>query len=462
MSKAILLIDIGSTYTKVTAVDLDNEIILGTAKAFTTVLTDINEGIEAAVCNLHSMLGKMDYTFKYACSSAAGGLKMVAVGLVPDLTVEAAKRAALSAGAKVMKTYAYELSSIETDEINGLRPDIILLSGGTDGGNKNAILHNARMISEIECPLCVVAAGNKSVAPEILAILKSKGKETVVCENVMPQFNILNIEPAREVIREIFLKRIITARGLTKVQALIQGILMPTPSAVLKAVELLSTGYGKEKGVGDLVAVDVGGATTDVYSIADGKPSRSGVIEKGLPEPFAKRTVEGDLGVRYSARALLEAVGLDSTAEAAGLTEAQILHLVDKIEKEPYKLPKDEEKIGILDYGLACMAVKHAVERHTGRIEVSYTPFGASYLQTGKDLTRVKMIIGTGGPVINSINPEGVLKKALFEEKRPFVLKPENAELLVDRKYILAAMGLLSEKFPETAVRIMKKEFGMV
>ena len=108
--KAVLLIDFGSTYTKLTAADIDNEVILGTAKAFTTISTDINEGLENALKDLEKQIGRINYTARYACSSAAGGLRMAAVGLVPDLTAEAAKRAALSAGAKVLKVYSYDLT----------------------------------------------------------------------------------------------------------------------------------------------------------------------------------------------------------------------------------------------------------------------------------------------------------------------------------------------------------------
>ncbi|MBZ4646094.1 MAG: mutL [Clostridia bacterium] len=460
--QAVLLIDFGSTYTKVTAVDLNSESILGTAKAFTTVTTDINEGLKNAVEVLHSQIGGTDYTAKFACSSAAGGLKMVAVGLVPDLTAEAAKRAALSAGARVMKVYSYELSTKEAEEIHKLKPDILLLTGGTDGGNKNVILHNAKMLSQIEGNFPVVVAGNKSVAEQVGDLLKQSGKEVRICENVMPEFNVLNIEPARAAIREIFLRRIIQAKGLTKVQSLIDGILMPTPSAVLNAAHRLAAGCGNEKGIGELMVIDVGGATTDVHSIAGGEPARAGVIVKGLPEPFAKRTVEGDLGVRYSASALIEAAGIELVGKRSGLPAEEIMRYVNKISEQPEILPEQDEKLSLVDYGLTSVAVKFAVERHAGKIETSYTPFGVTYLQTGKDLTGIKKIIGTGGPVINSKNPTGILKEAMFESTHPSILKPQSAEFLIDKRYILAAMGLLSENYPEVAIRIMKKELQVL
>ncbi len=451
----VLLIDIGSTYTKVTAVDLEAARMLGTAKAFTTVEPDINIGLEQALADLHRLTGVSDFPVKYACSSAAGGLKMIAVGLVPDLTAEAARRAALSAGAKVLKTYAFELAPAEIMEISQFRPDIILLSGGTDGGNSKVILHNARALAAIGQPFTVVVAGNKSVAAQVSDILAVSGKLVRISENVMPEFNSLNIDPARAIIREVFLHQIIQAKGLTRVQELIDGILMPTPSAVLNAATLLAQGTASEPGLGDLLVVDVGGATTDVCSIADGRPTQANVIAKGLPEPFAKRTVEGDLGVRISAQALIDSVGFDLVREKSGLSGEQLQRCLDLVGDFPATLPGEFDGVANLDVGLARVAVKVATERHAGRIETVYSPFGAEYIQTGKDLTGVGHVIGTGGPVIYGQNPRQILAEALEKKASP-ILKPRSAELLLDQHYIMAAMGLLAESNPDIALRIMK------
>lgn len=456
--KGVLLIDIGSTYTKVTAVDLSMKRIVGTARAFTTVETDVNEGLENAIKELEQQTGHIEYELKLACSSAAGGLKMVAVGLVPDLTVEAARMAALSAGAKVMRAYSYELSDAETKEIGLLKPDIVLLAGGTDGGNKNVILHNAEKLAGIECDFPVVVAGNKSAAAEARNLITSTGKQVVVCENVMKDFNNLNIEPARAVIRDIFLKRIVIAKGLTRVQKLIKGILMPTPAAVLKAVSLLSRGTGSNAGIGDLIAVDVGGATTDVYSVAQGLPSKSGVVFRGLPEPFEKRTVEGDLGVRYSANTLLEAVDVCKISKISGLSQCDITACMELIQNQPSITAAQDSEIGVLDLGLAGMAVELAVKRHVGRITEHYLASGTVIVQRGKDLTNVRQVIGTGGPVVNSVDPFRVLEQACYDENEPDVLRPRNAEFLLDKQYIIAAMGLLGDVYPEMAFDIMIKE----
>ena len=108
--KPVLLIDFGSTYTKVTAVDVESETLLGTASSYTTVQTDIGEGLQNALDILEQKTGKLNFAERYACSSAAGGLRMITSGLVPELTAEAAKQASLGAGAKVIRVYSYELT----------------------------------------------------------------------------------------------------------------------------------------------------------------------------------------------------------------------------------------------------------------------------------------------------------------------------------------------------------------
>lgn len=170
--KIILLIDFGSTFTKVTAVDLHKEILLGCASSFTTIDSDINIGLKNAIKKLEKEIGKLpDYTC-LACSSAAGGLRMIVSGLVENVTAKAAKEASLGAGAKVIKTYAYELSEEDLIEIDKINPEIFLLSGGTDGGDKKCILHNATIIAKSKSKFPIIIAGNKEVSYKCKNILK--------------------------------------------------------------------------------------------------------------------------------------------------------------------------------------------------------------------------------------------------------------------------------------------------
>jgi len=454
--KAVLLIDFGSTYTKLTAVDVESETLLGTASAYTTVQTDINDGLQAALALLEEKTGKLEYSQCFACSSAAGGLRMITSGLVPELTGEAARLASLGAGAKVIRVYAFQLTEDDLEEIAAEKPDIFLLVGGTDGGNTECILHNARMLATLQPKFPIVIAGNRTAARECQRILN--GCEVYICPNVMPKFGVLQIEATQKQIREIFLNRIVQAKGLSKAAALLSDIMMPTPSAVLQAMDLLAQGCEGESGIGDLIAVDVGGATTDVYSIADGMPEHMNTVYKGLPEPFSKRTVEGDIGMRYSIQGIVDAAGIDQISRLSGLTKDRVQELVDYLRQHTDTVPGENAELEALDYALASAAIAEAVGRHAGTIEETYTMMGLTYVQSGKNLTKVRQIVVTGGSLIHTKRTEEIAAHALFSPAQPTSLRPKEADVWVDRTYILAAMGLLSSHYPQTALRIMKKE----
>lgn len=453
--RPVLLIDFGSTYTKVTAVDTEAEVLLGTAAAYTTVQTDINEGLSHALEKLEAQTGKLDFAARYACSSAAGGLRMIASGLVPELTSEAAKQASLGAGAKIVKVYSFELTEDDIEEIDRLRPDIFLLVGGTDGGNSDCIRHNAQMLAACKADFPVIIAGNRTAARACQRSLE--GRQTFICENVMPKFGVLNIQPAQECIRALFLNRIIQAKGLSHASKLISGILMPTPSAMMRAMQLLAEGCEGEAGIGELMALDVGGATTDVYSIVDGMPKEGGTVYKGLPEPYVKRTVEGDIGMRYSIGGIVEAASLKKVASLAGLTPERAQALIDDLAEHTEKVP-DSEETERLDFALACCACETAARRHAGYMEETYNMTGKVFVQTGKDLRTVRQMVVTGGSLIHTKRTGEIASHAFYDPADPMSLRPIKARVLVDRRYILAAMGLLSEYEPQTALRIMKKE----
>ena len=455
--KAILLIDFGSTYTKVTAVDVDTETILGTAQSYTTIETDIINGLNNAVALLREKVGDIEFSEQYACSSAAGGLRMVAIGLVPELTAKAARQASLGAGAKVIKTYSYELTESDLQEIDRINPDICLLTGGTDGGNKENIIFNAKMLARSKGNFPIIIAGNRNCADTCAEILKDK--QIHICENVMPRLDIPNVEPTQAKIREIFLEQIVKAKGLSNAEALVKGILMPTPSAMLTAMNLLAKGTKTESGIGDLVGVDLGGATTDIYSMSYGLPTTGGAALKGLRENYSKRTVEGDIGMRYSINGIVDAAGIERVAELSGLHEDRCRELIDYLSVHTDVVPADDDdELEKLDFALASLAIETAVTRHAGRLEPFYSPMGISYMQTGKDLTAVKTVIVTGGALIHTKRTAAIAAHAQFSPLDAMSLKPKEAEVLVDRKYILAAMGLLSTVYPDIALRIMKRE----
>ena len=451
----VLLIDIGSTYTKVTAVDLDEPAVLGTASAYTTVETDVVHGLTKALHALEAATGKLDFLDRFACSSAAGGLRMVASGFTPSLTEKAARTACLGAGAKVVRSFSHKLTAEDVAEIVALAPDILLLAGGSDGGNEAVIIHNATLIAASEATFPILLAGNRNAAAQCTAILA--GREVIVTENVMPRLEAMNVGPVQERVRALFLERIIYAKGLSAVAEQMTAPLLPTPAAVLFAMELLAKGTQDMPGFGELLAVDLGGATTDVYSMAKGDPTDADTFYECLPEPFAKRSVEGDIGMRYSASGIVDAVGLAWLEQKSGLPSERVQDLVSHLGDQPDTLPHTAE-LEALDKALAAAAVMTAVTRHVGILETVSTSQGPVLVQTGKDLTEVGRFILTGGAIIHSPWAGDVAKSALFDSRTPNSLRPKKADIYVDRRYILAAMGLLSQKYPQVALTLMKKE----
>lgn len=465
----VLAVDFGSTYTKVAAFDLDNEALVGVAKSATTVGTDIMIGLNEALGVLREAVGpeKCNIERIFSSSSAAGGLRMVVAGFVNEITTKAAKEAALGAGAKVVGTYPNGITSEDLKRIEQDAPDLILLTGGTDGGNKQVVLHNAAMLAESRIDAPIIIAGNKMASQEALKLLEEAGKYAVVTENVLPQLTGLNIEPARGAIREIFMRRITLAKGLEKAQAFVSAPIIPTPLAVLKGAALLSAGVEDEKGLGDLLVVDVGGATTDVISIAHGHPTSSSAIIKGIEEPYEKRTVEGDLGIRYNASSILEVAGLDIVmkkmhciSDKAPKPE-RLQTLAENLSVHVDYIPKTEVDF-LVDVGLASTAVDFATRRHAGTIEEAYFPSGIVRIQHGKDLTGVKCVIGTGGIFAYGKNQRQILKSVCFDRNFPESLRPISPDYFIDESYILYTLGLLAGYAPLKAVKIFKKHLKRV
>lgn len=457
-----LTADFGSTFTKLTAIDSDSRQVLATASAFTTIETDIIDGFNAAMQKLEAKIGNFEYDKLLCCSSAGGGLKMVALGLVPELTAKAAKMAASSAGAKVIKTYSFEISQQEQDEIYDINPDLVLLCGGTDGGNKEVIVANAKRLCDIKRDFSIIVAGNKSASYDIEEIFKGSGQDYVITKNVMPTFNKLDIEPAKKSIKDLFIKKIIEAKGLSGVQQMATGEVIPTPLAVMNACELLSKGTKSTEGIGELVAIDLGGATTDIYSMASGKPSQDNVLEKGLPEPFSKRTVEGDLGMRYSLHALADELDMDDLERNSGIAKEKIENWVKRCSANPDTIAETDEDELKIEELLARSAVEMAVERHCGYMESTYSPMGEIFTLVGKDLTEVPSVVGIGGAIINSRYPASILEGAKYSIKKFNYMKPKSPRYLIDQKYIFASMGLISTVDPELALDILKKEIKQI
>ena len=447
-SRAALLIDFGSTYTKLRAIDLDDARILGSGQGPSTVQSDVTIGMRAALADLEANLGSLPrFRYRLASSSAAGGLRMVTIGLIRELTAEAARQAALGAGAKLVGTFANKLTRSDVTAIEALSADIILLAGGTDGGNSEVVLHNAKMLAGSSIAAPIVYAGNRVAADEAREILF--GRNLTIADNVMPELNMLAIESAREAIREIFIRRIVHAKGIDRAQAMFDDVLMPTPAAVMEGARLLADGDGKHGGWGELLVVDPGGATTDVHSVARGD-STSGAVTRGLPEPRVKRTVEGDLGMRHSAASVVEAAGVDRIAADTGMSPAEVETMLAHIAKNIEGIPQTPAERAF-DRALLLAAIRIAVRRHAGTIETVYTALGPVAVQHGKDLSAIEIAIATGGAPIHLGERDALLDAMRADPEDPHSLRPRAPALYLDRDYVLFAIGLLASVEPQAA-----------
>jgi uncharacterized protein (TIGR01319 family) len=446
------LFDIGSTFTKLAVVDLDDPGNRYRAQAPTTVATDVREGFMAAIDGVHCQDGPRfeDAAFRAASSSAAGGLALVVSGLVPRLSTEAGRIAALGAGAKLIGTLTYRINADDLEALERWRPDIVLLTGGTDGGDREILLANATALAVWDdCP-AVIVAGNREVAAQATEILRDGGVRATTVPNVLPELDTLVPEPVRAAIRDEFFTNIVRAKGIDKVRDRLDAEILPTPGVVLDAVALLA----QRLFPGGVVAVEVGGATTNVHSWAPSE-LEEGVVLRGLREPALIRTVEGDLGVRWNAETILELAGEPFLADHGAADPGELRTYVDRIARAPSTLPADERERQF-DALLATFAARTAIVRHCGHHRQVVLPEGPVLVQEGKDLRRVEAVLGTGGSVIAAAQPAAIVRDALAGSD-PFALVPESPEVLIDSDYVLYAAGLLADSHPDTGVELARR-----
>jgi uncharacterized protein (TIGR01319 family) len=386
------------------------------------------------------------------------------------LSLEAARRAALGAGARIVGAYGYKLTGRMLSELVAARPDIVVLAGGTDGGDEETILHNAAALARSSQAAPIVVAGNACVAEACADLLRAAGKDAFCTPNLLPEIGRIDPGPVHDVMRELFIRRITHAKGIDRAREQLDLVseIVPTPSAVLDAARLIAEGTASSPGLGDTVIVDVGGATTDVYSIASGAPSRPGVVVRGLPELKLKRTVEGDLGMRINAPSVLDRfgseplVGLARSARSAAPLAAEALGAyATRIANRAEHLPESAEERSY-DDALGRAAVRMAVERHAGRLREVYTPSGPMLVLEGKDLTDVAALVGIGGVLAHGGNPRFVLQGVLDAGGQPYSVLPRCPALYLDRHYVLFGVGLLSTIAPDAALAIARESLCAV
>ena len=452
---AIALVDFGSTFTKLTITEAGTGRRLAAAQAPTTVETDVMEGYRDALDSaLGQVPGNPNIVRRLAASSAGGGLRVAAIGLVPDYTAQAARQAALNAGARIELMLSGRLDEQDIAALEEAQPEIVLFSGGTDGGQREQVLENAEALSRARIESRIVVACNRDVAATVAETVAPRERVRVVA-NVLPAIGRLDIEPARAAIHDEFIRHVIRGKGLSRAEEFHEAVIMPTPEAVLRATRLLAQGADGTQPT-DVVVIDLGGATTDVHAAVALKPAPVGIRIAGLPALPLRRTVEGDLGMRWSAPGALDADAewLQAEGRAAEIPPDELRDACARRRREPDFLPDGPEEERI-DRALATACVTHALQRHCGTLKTVYVPGqGADFEQRGADLRDVPLVIGTGGVLGRHAAGEAVLRAAL-ERQAQGALTPRSPALALDSSYVLAAAGLLSTVDENGARRLL-------
>lgn len=448
-----VLADFGSTFTKAAVVSQEEERVIFSTQHPSTVHTDASVALNQCFKDVEGVIGKsaLQQAHIRATSSAAGGLRMAVVGLTKRLSLAAGKNVAFGAGAKIIGVSSGKLTQQKIAELEASPLEMLLFCGGYEHGAKTVLMHNAEMLAQstITCP--IIYGGNSEIAHEIRTILIQGNKECFVVPNIIPNVDQLETAECESIIRDLFMKRIINMKGLSQVQKVVKSII-PTPAAVLAAGELLAKGTDDQEGYGSLMIVDVGGATTDVHSYLD-NVAGEGAKLIGAPEPYAKRTVEGDLGMRESSDTLMQEAGYEHVAKKLAIEPDALRQSIEnRVTNHDFMAETQTEQL--IDQSIAVNAVKIAARRHAGRWEPIHSS-NCSKIQIGKNLANVKLVIGTGGPVINSIDPSEILTGVLKRPADHYALLPQKCAFYIDRDYILYAAGLLSGIDQDFAFRVM-------
>lgn len=473
MKANIVVFDIGSTYVKVAAFFLSEGRLHFLAKGqVPTTLSNIMVGIKKAQEELEKkgvLISKK--AKKYSSSSAAGGLRMVAMGYMPQVTTKAAKEVAMTAGARVMEVISIEEPPAYRKEVlQEIKPDIILLAGGTDNGDETSALENADIICEVKGKATIIIACNRSVQRKIATKFQAAQIPYVRVPNIMPTIHELNIKPAREAIHEQFIHQITRANGMKEFcESLTDKKVIPTPGAVLLASELLAKGTFEREGIGSLMLIDVGGATTDIHS-AIVELEELKIEERGLvinnEKQFSYRTVEGNLGIRVSATGIVEAVNprtiLHQLDRELGINQDDIVKYTDYLEQHTAHISQNEKE-ACIDRALATCAVHVAIHRHAGIYAKKNDVVTGVMAGTaiGRDVRYIKYLLCVGGIFAHSKakEREAIIAKA-FANPGNALLPIVTPQVLYDKEYILFALGVLASYHPEEVLNYMLREWN--
>ena len=469
-----MCVDVGSTFTKAAAIDASGAVV-ALSQHPTTSGSDVLDGLDAAVASLG--VGRVADTDLLVCSSAGGGLRLAVVGQERVISAEAGRRVALSAGARVVSVSAGELDGSGIARLVAAAPDVLLVVGGTDGGDAEVLLHNCRVLggSELSCPTVLAGNSDAAVAGEALLLggglgrgggggaraahpsaarsraarpsaARPRGAARVVLPtaNVIPRIGVLHPGPARRAIREVFISHVIGGKGLSRGPRFGDLVVAATPDAVLAGLEVVAEVLARRPGAGgDVMALDVGGATTDVYSVLT--PDEQAPRE-AVETLWHGRTVEGDLGMRWSAPDVVVAAQgeqlIGASGSSSGPDPVALMRAAELRRDDVGFLPGSGAEVAD-DLWLARAAAMIAARRH-----------GRPGPEGSRDLTHVGLLIGSGG-VLRHSDPRStaaVLQAVLSDVAGGWRL-PEQARAVVDEQYLLAPIGLLALTGRESQAR---------
>ena len=421
-----------------------------------TVWRRLKEGAE----NPEGIEGDLDAADLYlSTSSAGGGLQMMVAGVVKEMSAESAERAALGAGAILMDTLAVNDGRKDhqrVERLRQLRPDIILMSGGTDGGNRAQILDMAEVVRRADpkprfgdMKLPVIYAGNREAREDVGAVL-GKSIELQVVDNLRPTLDRENLGPAREEIHEMFLQHVMQqAPGYSKLLEWTSEEVMATPNAVGKLLKE----YAENEKI-NVLGVDIGGATTDVFS----------VFLAGNGERIYNRTVSANLGMSYSICNVLKEAGVENIARwlPFEIDPAEVRNRLRNKMIRPTTIPQTYEDL-LIEHAVSREALRLAFEHHKSLARdlvgmaqqrgvgdiFDQKASGASLV----DMMALDMVIGSGGVLSHA--PRRAQSALMMMD----AYAPEGITMLtVDSIFMMPHLGVLSEHLYDAAREVFERD----
>jgi uncharacterized protein (TIGR01319 family) len=475
----VVATDCGSTTTKAILIEKRDGVFRQThrGEAPTTVeepLADVTLGVTNSVTELQELSGRKlvnpDGTIirrtspddpngcdaYVSTSSAGGGLQMMVAGVVREMTAESAKRAALGAGAIVMDTIAgndRRKPHEQIQRIRELRPDMVLVSGGTDGGDQRKVVEIAELIAPAkprprfggEYQLPVIYAGNKEAAEAVRRVFGGPGFDLSVVDNLRPTLERENLGPARERIHDVFLEHVMAhAPGYDRLIAWANAPIMPTPGAVGDILQEIA----RRRGI-NAVCVDIGGATTDVFSVYGG---------------VFNRTVSANLGMSYSISNVCAEAGMANVLRWVHLDmdERELRNRVKNKMIRPTTIPQTHEAL-VFEQAVAREALRLAFEQHRAfatslkGVQQQRTVGDAFRQQEAGaslvDRMRMDLLVASGGVLSHAPRLEQTAMMPLDS------FEPEGfTELAKDSIFMMPHLGVLASVHPQAAMEVFEKD----